>query len=210
MYDHEIKEARRKRTEMDTSTRWGKANAGRAWWTWARRRKCLLATLPRLSTCDKRPFTILRSHDQYRGFRPTNNMLSIERGGIRKVKSKQAGSGEKRSGARGGGGSCMTTMLDLPFPPCVTVTVHTAAQRASRQDTQDTQSQISERHKIAKWEDTWNQTLGCLDDKWCWHLFTRFLFVREILYLSLRLFLNGTNVHPSPMFMMQLYGKKNK
>lgn len=37
------------------------------------------------------------------------------------------------------------TMLDLPFPPCVALTVQTAAQRASQQDRQDRQMLIRER-----------------------------------------------------------------
>lgn len=42
-------------------------------------------------------------------------MLSIERGGIRKVKSKQAGSGEKRSGGGGGGGQLHDDHVGFTF-----------------------------------------------------------------------------------------------
>lgn len=51
------------------------------------------------------------------------------------MKSKQAGLDGGAEGGRRCGGSCGTT-LDLPFPPCVAMTVQTAAQRASQQDRQ--------------------------------------------------------------------------
>lgn len=50
-----------------------------------------------------------------------------------KYKGRDIFNSDSREAERGSRG----IMLDLPFPPCVSLTVHTAAQRASQQDRQD-------------------------------------------------------------------------